>query len=254
METKLCPKCGVEKPIEEFTIHKHRNKYIRYSYCHECELEYKRQYKKTEEGKKKTKEYKIKYRNSEKGKQKQKEYEQRWRGLNSDKIKEYRLKYTTEKREQYLKYKRIQYQKHKDTNKAYTEKNRDKIRKWRRKRDKERKQNDVVYLMKCKVRSSLNSSFSRKGMKKQYKSESLFGCKWEYFIQYLLQTYIDNYGYEWDGIEKIHIDHKTPLATAKTKEEVIKLCHYSNLQLLKEKDNLGKSDKLNWSLEDNLTN
>ena len=31
-------------------------------------------------------------------------------------------------------------------------------------------------------------------------------------------------------------------------KEVIKLCHYSNLQLLKEEDNLRKDDKLNWKL------
>ena len=32
-------------------------------------------------------------------------------------------------------------------------------------------------------------------------------------------------------------------------KEVIKLCHYSNLQLLKEEDNLRKGDKLNWELK-----
>jgi len=55
-------------------------------------------------------------------------------------------------------------------------------------------------------------------------------------------------GIEWNGIEKVQIDHIKPLKYAKTEEEVIKLCHYTNLQLLKEKDNLEKSFKLDWEL------
>lgn len=66
------------------------------------------------------------------------------------------------------------------------------------------------------------------------------------FNEHLLKTYKNNYGEEWDGVEKVHIDHIVPLATANTEEEVIKLCHWTNLQLLKEKDNLYKRDKLNY--------
>ena len=48
------------------------------------------------------------------------------------------------------------------------------------------------------------------------------------------------------GIEKVHIDHVISLATAKTEEEVIKLCYYTNLQLLKGEDNLSNGDRLDW--------
>ena len=87
-------------------------------------------------------------------------------------------------------------------------------------------------------------SFKRQHRVKKRHSEELLGCDLDFFVNYLLDTYKNNYGIEWDKIEKVHIDHIIPLATAKTEEDVIKLCHYKNLQLLKAKDNLKKSDKV----------
>lgn len=75
----------------------------------------------------------------------------------------------------------------------------------------------------------------------------IFGLNKEEFVKHLLTTFINNYGYEWDGKEPVHIDHIIPLATAKTEEEVIELCYYTNLQLLKAKDNLKKSCKLDFN-------
>ncbi len=41
-----------------------------------------------------------------------------------------------------------------------------------------------------------------------------------------------------------HIDHRIPLSSAKTVEEVAKLCHYSNLQPLWWNDNFAKGSKI----------
>ena len=47
---------------------------------------------------------------------------------------------------------------------------------------------------------------------------------------------LENHG-EW------HLDHKKPLALAKTEDDVMKLNHYSNFQPLWAIDNLRKSNK-----------
>ena len=108
----------------------------------------------------------------------------------------------------------------------------------------ERKQNDPVYKLKCQARKTIYSSFTRAGYVKQEKCESIVGLKQDAFIEYLLKTYEKNYGKSWDGEEPVHVDHIIPLATANTEEDVIRLCHYTNLQLLTAKDNILKGDKL----------
>ena len=48
----------------------------------------------------------------------------------------------------------------------------------------------------------------------------------------------------WDNYGIWEIDHIIPLATATTKESVLILNHYTNLQPLWAKDNMIKSDKI----------
>ena len=44
--------------------------------------------------------------------------------------------------------------------------------------------------------------------------------------------------------EPLHIDHIIPLSSAKTEDELYKLCHYTNLQPLWAKDNMKKGKKI----------
>ena len=108
---------------------------------------------------------------------------------------------------------------------------------------------DPVQAFKRRLRSNLRDAFYRKGFKKNSGSIELTGLPKDDLIAYLLQTYFDNYGMEWDGVEDIHIDHIIPLATAKTEEDVMRLCHYTNLQLLKAEDNYRKGAKQDYQIK-----
>lgn len=137
------------------------------------------------------------------------------------------------------------YEKIKQSNKkVLTEEQIDIKKSKRRLYQKNKRENDLVFKLKMDIRNSIYYSFERKNYSKKYSCEKIIGLKINDFIAYLLNTFKENYGYEWNGVEKIHIDHIIPLATAHSEDEVIKLCYYTNLQLLKAKDNLTKHTKI----------
>lgn len=83
------------------------------------------------------------------------------------------------------------------------------------------------------------------GGKKTCRTKEMIGCEWNELCEHLLITWQQNYGTNWNG-EPYHIDHIVPLATAKTSEDVIRLFHYTNLQMLKPVHNLDKKDKIDY--------
>lgn len=268
IETKICNKCNIEKPIIDFNIKK--------SMCKLCEKEYKREYylKNRDKVLKKVLEYREN--NKEKVLETSRKYKRNNRQLLRDKAKVYyyehreelkgtRLEYKREYNKKYyednkddLKAKKKQYAKDnadklKEKRKIYEANNRKKIqethRKYLRGYNKTRKEKDPLFKIIIQVRSLVSASFTRRGYTKRSHTYEILGTDYNTFYNHLMKTFKKNYGYEWDGKEDVHIDHIKPLATAKTEEEIIKLCYYKNLQLLKAKDNLEKNDKIDWKLK-----
>lgn len=97
--------------------------------------------------------------------------------------------------------------------------------------------------------SMLDNSFKKKGYKPPEDFESIVGMSAEDFKDYLLETWKEIYGYEWDMAELAHIDHIIPLVTAKSYEDTVKLNHYTNLRLIRAEDNLAKGTKLDYQFE-----
>ena len=114
--------------------------------------------------------------------------------------------------------------------------------------EKERKQLDPVYKLKHQARNTIYHSFTRTGNVKQKRCEEIVGISANELVSYLKGTYQEIYGKDWDGVEKVHIDHIIPLATAATEEDVLRLCHYTNLRLITAEDNQRKGAKLNYAI------
>lgn len=254
MNTKICKKCGIEKNIDEF----YKNKRYKENYENVCKLCKNQYYLKNKE--KILNRIHNYYNNNC---ETIKEYKKQYRKDNKQKFKNKDKKYYEANKDIILKKSKIYYFKNKDkiseTKKIYRENHKEEIKIKRKiyamnnkeKRNiynKNKYKNDYVHRFKILLRSSINRYIKKKGKTKNKHTEEIIGCNYEYLTQHLLKTYKDNYGIEWDGIEKINIDHIIPLATAKNENDIIKLNHYTNLQLLKEKDNFEKSDKLDWKL------
>lgn len=212
MNTKICTKCGIEKDISNFRKEK-RIKMGLQSQCKECEKEYRL----------KNREKQIIY---------MKQYYKKNKEILSNKNKIYRENHKEEKRKQ---------------DKLYRETH----KKERNIRELKRKEKDNIYKLKCNIRGMIKNSFRRRGFKKKQKGEEIYGCSVNELIEHLIKTYENNYNEKWDWkyLKNVHVDHIIPLASAKTEEDVKKLCHYTNLQLLKAKDNLAKKDSLEWELK-----
>lgn len=112
----------------------------------------------------------------------------------------------------------------------------------------ERKQTDPIYKLKCQSRTMIYKSFARTGNVKSERCETIIGLPIDDFVSYLCGTFRNIYGREWDGAEAVQIDHIIPLATATTAEEVLRLCHYTNLRLLTAEDNQRKGAKLDYAI------
>ena len=205
---KICIKCKEGKELELFVKTKNS--------CKECEKEYKRSHR--EKNKEKLKESAAKY------------YEN-----NKDSILERVANNYSNNKE-----KKLEYQK------TYASLNKEKISAYKMEYQRNRRRTDNVYKLKYVVGRLIRNSLKCKGLSKSKKSIEILGCSIEFFKTYIEERFIDNmswenYGTYWD------IDHRIPLSTAVTEEQVLKLNHYTNLQPLDSNINRNiKRDKVDF--------
>ncbi len=129
-----------------------------------------------------------------------------------------------------------QKKKYRDANKNKTKNYQNTNKNKRNENRKERLFNDPVFKLKETIRLSMIKAFKNNGFNKNANTETILGCNYETFknyIQSLFEDWMswDNKGlyngspkYGWD------IDHIIPISNAKTSKEIIALNHYTNLR------------------------
>lgn len=126
--------------------------------------------------------------------------------------------------------------------KLYYQNNKEKIRVYKKNWETNKRNNDVIFKLKQQVRHRINVFVKTNNMKKNNKTFDIVGCS-PYDLKEHLEKQFDN-GMSWENRTEWHIDHIIPLSSAKTIEELYKLCHYTNLQPLWAEDNLRKNNKI----------
>jgi hypothetical protein len=204
MKKKICSKCGIEKDVCEFNKKSVSNKGIQY-YKSWCKI------CQSEEDKYKRllnpEKYKI------------------WYDKTRKERNDYRLIYYQHNKEKIL-----------TRNKKYIVSNRISRKK--------KYDEDILFKLRHKLSSRLRESLKFKSLIKNKTHNDIIGCSLEFLKEYIEQKFTEGMCWENHGFYGWHIDHIIPLSSAKTEEEVYKLCHYINLQPLWAEDNLKKSDKI----------
>jgi hypothetical protein len=252
IEYKICRICGIKKPISDFRFRNDSNKYR--SECKDCCNKRSREWRAA--NKNRVSELNKAYRVSHL--EKLTKYSKQYQKTHLNKYREYNKKcrenWSGEQKarvnERERKYREIRkndpdyIERRREWNRASTKRRRAKITAY----EEARKKTDPVFKLKTQVRNEVRMSFQRRGFRKSKHTEEIVGCSLLFLYEHLLNTYEARYGEKYNGSQKVHIDHIKPLARAHTEKEVIALCKWDNLQLLRAEDNLLKSDQENTIL------
>jgi hypothetical protein len=225
MNNKVCKNCKIQKDLDSFYKNK-KNKDNLQSSCKQCTNQAANLWRINNPEKIKINKKKYYEKHSVKNKEKIKKYNCDWRRKNKDKTSEYNKKWLLK-------------------NSEYQKEYRDKNKEYIKNQLQNRLNNDPDFKLKHSIRTLIRGSFKRacKGVyKKGSKTENILGCDLYYFIEYISSKFtkdmsLNNHG-EW------HLDHIIPVSSAKTKDEIIKLNHYTNFQPLWAIDNLKKGSKI----------
>lgn len=215
-DLKICKYCNLPKIKDDFSKDKNSIDGFQ-TICKPCTQEYKKKYylENKEFVKKQVKQYSEN--NAEKLKKSKKEYYNKNKKILNQKNKKYNIE-----NKDNLKFIR----------KKWTENNREKINL----NEKNRRLSNPLYALKVNMRNNILKSFRERHFEKPGKTTQILGCTFEELKTHLESQfeswmnwanrglYNGELNHGWD------IDHIIPLSSAKTKEELLKLNHYTNLQ------------------------
>ena len=155
---------------------------------------------------------------------KQREY----RDKNREAIRQQQLEYRRKNPELISARNRNQYLKNKASRNDYS-------KRW----NSEQRKSDPLFRLKSNLRTRTNGAIRRGGYTKLSGLNESIGCDWPTLKDHLSSHFTremtwENYGSYWV------VDHHIPLASAASSEEIVALCHYTNLRPLEKAENLRK--------------
>ncbi len=176
--------------------------------------------------------------------EKQKTYHKKWRKENPEKISEYNKKWRKENperaKENIRKWIKENPKQMKENNKKWRKENSETINKY----FKNRKKNDIQFKLLCNLRTRLCNALKRN--QKISSAIKELGCSIDYFKQYIENQFQE--GMSWDNYNKHtwHLDHQIPLSIVDLtdKEQLLHVCHYTNLQPMWADKNISKGNKI----------
>jgi hypothetical protein len=126
----------------------------------------------------------------------------------------------------------------------YYKEHRNEIIQYKNKYQRDRLKLDINYKLTRNLRRRLHSII--KGKLKVGSAIKDLGCSVEFLKQYLESKFQEGMTWNNYNFKGWHIDHIIPLSSfdLTDKEQLLKACHYTNLQPLWAKDNLVKNNKL----------
>lgn len=216
MEKKICSKCKIEKEVCEFNKRKdskdgHRNE------CKICWYLKGRDYIK-------------------KHPQKKQEYNNKWLSKNTCYNKQYYKNNEKKFLDNRIKFNIL----NPDYNKNYYDNNKNYFSDYVM----YKYNSNNLYRLSHLTRNRIKEFLKSKNITKNNSTFNIVGCSPEFLKEHLEKQFTDGMSWENHGLYGWHIDHIIPLASAKTEEEIYKLCHYTNLQPLWSTDNWKKGCKI----------
>lgn len=183
-----------------------------------------------------------------KNQQRYSEIQQKWRENNREKQNEYTKDWYCRNKERKLSNNRTWLERNPNYMKQWRENNKEHCLEYGREYAKSRYNNEPLYALADLCRGRIYKALINNGFTKKNKTEDMLGCSFEKLKEHLEGKFKD--GMSWDNHGEWHIDHIVPLSSASTEEEILDLCHYTNLQPLWRSENLSKRDKILYTDEE----
>lgn len=173
-----------------------------------------------------------------------------YKKANPEKVKESQKRSYAKKPEHYKSARASYYEENKEAILAYSAEYRAANKEAKSARDRayvgRRMKVDPLFRLSYSVRNRIFVALRGKNFTKTSSTAQMLDCDFEFLQLFIEEQFLP--GMAWEDRSAWHIDHRVPLASAKTSEEMVALCHFSNLRPMWATDNIRKGAKMDYHL------